>query len=229
MLAALADANVSLPAGLRSQAQIKATIDGLYAEHPDLSAKEITEGIKSGKLKLAAETKAAQTAGTQIGKVSVAVNEIEPFGRQVLEASKDIPRGSSLTMNGLIQLGEKEVQDPKLLVLRAKLQALNNAYDQLAARGGTDKDKREHIHSLFDARLNEANVQALVKAVNEEGAGAKEAADRTIGEVSGTSIPGTGQTPSQGRPKQVSSDADYNALPSGTDFIGPDGKHRKKP
>jgi|SRR6185312_10499860 len=30
-------------------------------------------------------------------------------------------------------------------------------------------------------------------------------------------------------PVQIGSDADYNALPSGTEFIGPDGKHRRKP
>ena len=36
------------------------------------------------------------------------------------------------------------------------------------------------------------------------------------------------QTP-QGAPAQVSSDADYDALPSGTVFVGPDGVSRKKP
>lgn len=30
-------------------------------------------------------------------------------------------------------------------------------------------------------------------------------------------------------PKKISSDADYAALPSGTEFIAPDGSHRKKP
>lgn len=30
-------------------------------------------------------------------------------------------------------------------------------------------------------------------------------------------------------PKKISSDAEYNSLPSGAEFIGPDGKHRRKP
>jgi hypothetical protein len=30
-------------------------------------------------------------------------------------------------------------------------------------------------------------------------------------------------------PKKITGDADYNALPSGTEFIGPDGKRRRKP
>lgn len=32
-----------------------------------------------------------------------------------------------------------------------------------------------------------------------------------------------------GGPKKISSDAEYNALPSGTEFVGPDGKTRRKP
>lgn len=40
--------------------------------------------------------------------------------------------------------------------------------------------------------------------------------------LSGVQVPG-------GAPAQIKSDADYNALPSGTEFIAPDGSHRKKP
>lgn len=36
------------------------------------------------------------------------------------------------------------------------------------------------------------------------------------------SVPGNG-------PQQIQSDADYDALPSGTEFIAPDGSHRRKP
>jgi hypothetical protein len=32
-----------------------------------------------------------------------------------------------------------------------------------------------------------------------------------------------------GAPAKVASDADYNALPSGSMFVGPDGKTRRKP
>jgi len=192
LLASLADKNVSLPAGLRSQAQIRSTLDGLLRKHPDLSPDEIAEGIKSGKLKLTAETKAAATAGGQIGKVSLAANELDTFGDQVLEASKDLPRGVSLTLNQIRQASEKQLSDPKLLRLKAKLNALNNAYDQLAARGGTDTEKRAHIHELFDQRLSDQAIHTLVQSVKEEAAGAREAADRSIAETSGSSIPGTG-------------------------------------
>jgi hypothetical protein len=107
-----------------------------------------------------------------------------------LEASKGLPRGTSLTLNGLLQASEAQLSDPKLLRLKTKLQAVNSAYDQLAARGGTDKDKRAHIRELFNEKLSDKAIQELVRSVKEEAAGAREAADRTIGEVSGTAIPG---------------------------------------
>jgi hypothetical protein len=194
LLASLADRNVSLPAGLRSQAQIKSTIDGLFAKHPDLSADQIADGIRSGKLKLAAESKAAGTAGTQIGKVALAANELDSFGDQVLTASANLPRNLpvGLTVRGLIQMGQKQASSTGLLALKLKLQALNNAYDQLSARGGTDAEKRAHIHELFDSRLTDEGIRALVTGVKQEAEGARQAANRTIAETSGTAIPGAG-------------------------------------
>lgn len=198
LLAALADRNVSLPAGLRSQAQIAATINGLFAKHPDLTADQIADGIKSGKLKLTAETKGAQTAGTQIGKVALASNELDTFGDQTLAASKDLPRGKFVPYNQLKQWADAKISDPKLLMFKAKMQALENAYNQLAARSGTDVDKRQHIHELFNAANSQEAVDTLVTALKQEAAGARDAADRTIAETSGTSIPGAGGQQSPG-------------------------------
>jgi hypothetical protein len=193
LLAALADKNVSLPAGLRSQTQIKSTVDGLLRKHPEMSPDEIAEGIKSGKLKLAAETKGAQTAGTQIGKVALSANELEIFGDQTVEASKGVPRGKFVPWNELRQMTLTKDSDPALLRFKTKMQALENAYNQLAARSGTDVDKRAHIHELFNSANSDAAVQTLVKSLKEEAVGARDAADRTIAETSGQSaIPGAG-------------------------------------
>lgn len=198
LLAALADANVSLPAGLRSQQQIKSTVDGLLKRHPEMTMDQIAEGIKSGKLKLAAETKAAQTAGGQIGKVSLATNELDTFGDQVLDASKGVPRGTFVPYSELRQKADTAISDPNLLRFKTKMQALENAYNQLAARSGTDVEKRAHIHELFNTANSDEAVQTLVKAVKEEAQGARAAADQTIGEVSGTAIPGAAGAPAPG-------------------------------
>jgi hypothetical protein len=195
LLASLADRNVSLPAGLRSQAQIKSTIDGLFKKHPDLTADQIADGIKSGKLKLAAETKGAQTAGTQIGKVALAANELRTFGDQTLAAAASIPRGDFVPYGQMKNWADSKFSNKDLLRLKTKMQALENAYNQLAARSGTDVDKRAHIHELFNVANSTEAVGVLVQSLREEAAGAKEAADQTIDETSGLAIPGAGAQP----------------------------------
>jgi hypothetical protein len=247
LLAALADKHVSLPSGMRSQADIKAEIAGLIKRHPEMTSDQIADGLLSGTLKFTAESKGAQVAGAQIGKVALAANELDTFSPQVLAASNAIPRGSFVPWSKLQNMARsKLVSTPALLTFKAKMQALENAYNQLAARSGTDADKREHIHELFDAANSNESVQALVTALNQEATAARSAADRTIAETSGSAIPGAGPgaggtstaTPSvpaapnastNGAPSKITSDADYNALPSGAVFIAPDGTTRKKP
>lgn len=60
-----------------------------------------------------------------------------------------------------------------------------------------------------------AEQQAAIKANKDETAQLKK-------EISGGSKAEAGST-------KISSDADYNKLPSGTEFIAPDGSHRRKP
>lgn len=47
--------------------------------------------------------------------------------------------------------------------------------------------------------------------------------------VPGLSSGGGSRAPAATAPQRIAGDADYNALPSGTEFIGPDGKRRRKP
>jgi hypothetical protein len=197
LLAEMAVRNVNLPAGLRSQQQIKATLDGLIEKNPDKSPAQIADDIKSGKLKLAAETKGAQTAGTQIGKVALSANELDTFGDQTLQASSDVPRGKFVPWNKLSQMSETQISDPKLLRFKTKMQALENAYNQLASRSGTDVEKRAHIHELFMTANSDEAVKTLVKSLKEEASGAREAANRTIAETSEKAIPGAGGETSQ--------------------------------
>jgi hypothetical protein len=178
LLAALASKGVSLPSGFRSQAQMAATLAGLIQKFPDKTPDQIADGIATGQINFGAEKKETTTAAGQAGRVAVAVNELSTFGDQVLEASNAIPRGSFIPLNKLIQMTDAQLSDPALINLKTKMQALNNAYDQLAARGGTDAEKRAHIAKLFQTATGPEGVAALVKAVKDEGAAAEEAARR---------------------------------------------------
>ena len=195
LLAELAVRSVNLPAGLRSQAQIKATVDGLIARNPDRNMSDIAEDIKSGRLKLTAETQGARVAGGQIGKVSLAANELDTFGDQTAEASSKVPRGDFVPWSRLRQMKDASISNPALLRFKTKMQALENAYNQLAARSGTDVDKRAHIHELFNVANSQEAVEVLIRSLKEEAVGAREAANRTIAETSGAAIPGTTGSP----------------------------------
>lgn len=202
LLASLAAKGVSLPAGMRSKEQQISTLNGLMRKYPNMSPDEIADNIATGQIGFGAAKKEITVAAAQAGRVSIAANELETFGSQVLDASKDLPRGSSMTINGLMQLGEKEISDPQLLRLRVKLQALNSAYDQLAARGGTDADKRAHIHELFNVRLSDAGIHTLVQALNEESDGAKAAAAKAQEYHPPANAP-AGRTPDSSTPPDI--------------------------
>jgi hypothetical protein len=178
LLAALAARGVSLPAGLRSQAQMAATLDGLTAKFAQNTPDEIADKIATGQIDFGAAKKETQISAGQAGKVAVAVNELSTFGDQVLEASKAVPRGSFIPLNKLMQMTDAQISDPALINYKVKMQSLNNAYDQLAARGGTDADKRAHVHALFNTATSQEGVDSLVKALKDEGRAAKEAADK---------------------------------------------------
>lgn len=149
LMGALAERGVSLPAGLRSKSQQISILRGLKERNPDLSADQLADKIKSGQETFAAEKKEITTAAGVAGRVSVAQNEIKRFAPIVLEKSAAVDRGKFVPINKLLQFGDSQVSDPKLKQLKISINSLLNAYDQLAARGGTDKEKRAEVRSLL--------------------------------------------------------------------------------
>lgn len=191
LLASLAAHGVSLPAGMRSKEQQIATLNGLLRKYPNMSPDEIAEGVGNGQINFGSDKKAATVAAGQEGKVSTAVNELSLFGDQVLEASAKVPRGSFVPLNKLMQMADSSISDPNLLTLKLKLNALNNAYNVLGARGGTDATSREHVARLFASDTGHEGVVALVKGLKEEGAGAQAAAAKAahVGSTPDSSTP----------------------------------------
>lgn len=180
LLAALAAKGVSLPAGMRSKEQQIATVNGLIRKFPGMSPDEIADGIATGQIDFGAAKKETTTAAAQSGRVKLATQELNTFGDQVSAASKAVPRGNFVPWSRLQQMSDAQISDPALLEFKVKMQALNNAYDQLAARGGTDADKRAHIHELFNTANSDEAVQRLIKAIKDEASAAEQAAGRAM-------------------------------------------------
>ncbi len=194
LLAALASKGVSLPTGFRSQAQMQATLDGLIAKYPNLTPDEIADNIAGGQIDFGAAKKETQTAAAQAGRVAIATNELNTFAPLVLKASAAVPRGSFVPINRLMQMGEASISDPSLRQLKIGITSMLNAYDQLAARGGTDMNKRAEAHALLNSADSPEALSAAIDMFQKEAAAAGQAAAeatkyRKPGEVPRASAP----------------------------------------
>jgi hypothetical protein len=176
LMAALAEKGVSLPAGLRSKQQQQAVFQGLIDRNPDKSPDEIADLVEKGQIAFGAEKKETQTAAGVAGRVAVAQNEIKQFVPLVRESSQKLPRGQFVPVNQLLQTGEASISNPQLKDLRIKINSLLNAYDMLAARGGTDKHKREEAHAMLTSADSPEALDAGLKAFVQEADAAERAA-----------------------------------------------------
>lgn len=180
LMAALAERGVSLPVGLRSKAQQQALYQGLMDRNPGKSVDEIADLVKSGAIDFGAEKKETQTAAAVAGRVQVAQNEIKEFAPLIRKASAAVPRGQFVPLTRLLQMGEASVSDPNLKKLRIAVNSLLNAYDLLAARGGTDMDKRAAARSLITAADSPEALEAGLQQFELEAEAAGRAAEKAM-------------------------------------------------
>lgn len=177
LLGALAEKGVSIPAGFRSRAQISATLKSLVDRNPEKSSDQIADMLKSGQISFGAEKKETQTAAAVSGRVAVAGEEITQFAPLVEQSSASVPRGKFVPISKLMQTSDTAISDPALKTLKVNINAMMNAYDLLASRGGTDKDKRAEAHSLLTSAESHEALMAGVKAFQKEVVAAQRAAD----------------------------------------------------
>lgn len=238
LMAALAEKGISLPTGFRSKEQQRTLYQGILDRNPGKSVDEIASLVMEGKLDLGAMTKAVNTAGTAAGRVRIAENEIKEFAPLIRDASAKVDRGKFIPINQLLQLADEKISDPDLLDLKILLNSMMNAYDQLAARGGTDKDKRAEAHSLL---MTAQSPEALLRGVATfeiEAAAAGRAANDAIkarnfrnenhAPPGGSIAPPPAAAPAS-LPKFTSpTDPEFQKLPAGSHFLDANGVERIK-
>ena len=178
LMGEMAQLGITLPAGLRSKDQQIAAYQGVIDSTPGMSMAERAQKIKDGQIQLSAERKETQTAAAQAGRVSIAVNELRTMAPLAQAASEAVPRTAWVPLTKLLQMGDASISDPALKDLKIKTNAILNAYDQLAARGGTDAAKREYAHSLLTTAESPESYRAALKAFGQEADAAKQAAEQ---------------------------------------------------
>lgn len=180
LLAALAARGVSLPTGFRSKEQMLATLNGLIARYPNNTMDEIADAVANGQIVFGGEKKETQTSAAQAGKITYAENEIKLIAPLIREASAKVPRGTFVPWNKLKQYADSQLSDPALKELKSYMTTLSNAYDMLAARGGTDMEKRKHNRELFDTADSPEALEAALKAVENEASISGQAAQKSM-------------------------------------------------
>lgn len=126
------------------------------------------EDITNRRLEMQGVVKEEQAAGAIAGKIRYAEKEIGQIAPKALQASTLVPRGSFVPWNRLKLYGEKQLSDPNLKRLKGYLTTLSNSYDLLAARGGTDKDKRAHNRELLDTADSPEALKVAIETIQQE-------------------------------------------------------------
>jgi hypothetical protein len=123
--------------------------------------------------------------GSIAGGVEFANAELTKFLPLARESSAKVERGNFVPYTTLVQKGEAAISDPNLRDLYVKTQSVLNAYDVLAARGGTDASKREHNRQLLTTADSPEAYEAALHAIEQELAAAKEAGPEAMRSVAG--------------------------------------------
>lgn len=152
----------------------------MVGQEDDPKMTKVAEELATQKQVLAAENKERQIEGGIAGKIRYAEEEIKRIAPKVLEASAKVPRGEFVPWNTLKQQALTASSDPALKQFKAYMTTLSNSYDVLAARGGTDMEKRKHNREMFDTADSPEALQAAIDAVTTEAAISGEAADASM-------------------------------------------------
>lgn len=229
--AAIAAVGYSLPTGFRSKEQQLSLLRGLTRKYEGLDVNDIAHLLANNAIDYKGVTKATQAASSIGGKVEFANQELAAFAPIALDANSAVKRSNFVPFNKLQQMGERNISDPDLKRLYVATQSILNAYNMLSARGGTDAEVRAHNRQVLMTADSPEAYEAAVQMIIREGHAAGEAARKSM---SATTYGRPDVRDPTARaievgPARIQSDADYAALPSGAEFIAPDGSRRRKP
>jgi len=183
--AALADAGVPLQGGSRSGPAYFARLDAIMKAHPGESAQQVAQGIKTGKISAAEALKEGTTAAGIVGRTAVGENEIAAMAPSAIRASEALPRGQWVPANKAIQAVQAGSSNVQLKELAQRTNAILNAYDVVAARGGTDKEKREENRKNLLTADSPAAYKKAIEVMQDEARLAKGAGRQAETEAAG--------------------------------------------
>lgn len=187
--------------------------------------------IAAANVSFQGEKAAARTGATKATNVGMAVTEAQQTFPLVRQASAALPRTEFPGVNRALQAAQTGSGDPRVIALGTALNTSVNAYARAISPSGTPTvSDKEHARELLNTANTPEQLNAVLGMMEKEMAAASKAPtevmNRQKARVSGREAPSASDT---GAPVRISSDSEYNALPSGAEFTAPDGSHRRKP
>ena len=183
---------------------------------PDVAARMADfAGIMSG----------SRSVGVRQAQIELASNEADKMMDIVKQQSAKFTRSNFIPFNIALKAAETGVGQPEVLAFGTAINSLVNVYARAINPVGipTIQDK-EHARQLLSVVHSPEQVDAVLNVLKQEMAAARSAPNEVRA--------ATRQTVT-GKPTastiRISNDAEYNLLPSGSTFIDPEGKTRKKP
>lgn len=138
--------------------------------------------INKAQTQFAGETSYQRTAGTQAARVESASNEVDQLAPQALETSANLPRGSWVPINKLLQSYEAGTSDPAYNDFALANFALLNAYTRAMNPTGQPRvnDRLEaHAAGILSTATDQKSYEVQVKRLLKEIAASKKAVAET--------------------------------------------------
>lgn len=181
-------------------------------------------GVKAGQ----------RTLGTKQANIEMAATEFKNVLPIVREASLTVNRTNYPDFNKIIQAGEEHTGDPKIVAFGSGVNTLVNLYARAISPTGvpTVSDK-DHARDILNKAWSQGQFDAATTMMEREIDAALNSPQKVREEMrerfGGSSSAKSEEKAPKGEPAKISTKAEFDALPSGSEFIAPDGSHRRKP
>jgi hypothetical protein len=153
---------------------------------------------------------------------------------QVLQLSKKVDRTGTPIINSWINAGRRSVQgNPELSAFDTAVKTTVNEFAQIVSgttSGASTEGEKAKAEALLNAQQTPEQILAVINQMRTETQNRmKSFRDQKTELRQGMSGKQENNQQNTSGVAKISSDEEYNKLPSGTKFVGPDGKTRTKP
>jgi len=191
---------------------------------PNVSAEDAASNIVQNKSSLIGNRASERTLGTNLANIVAAGSEAEKMINIAQTYATKINPTDYPVINTAGNYIAKNSGDPTQAGLATSLNSLVNAYARaINPKGVATVSDKNHAREVINTNMASGQFNEVFSVMRQEMAAAQAAPEEARAKIRNTSGKETITA------KKISNDVDYNALPSGVEFIAPDGSHRRKP